>query len=222
MDLEPIRRAATISESVLTRLTEEILSGRWPADRPAPSERDLALTLQVNRNAVREALKVLQHAGLLKIEHGGKTMVLDWRSHAGMEMIGALTAAGVIPAGQALMDGLWMNRRVGPDAARLCARNASDEQLAAVAAAATAASWSSLAFLAQSRAASGPILRFIQSPSTKAWPTGITPAAVSAPIISMPALECQSRTIVLPPCSILSNPACCSTLRASRTALRLT
>lgn len=138
MDLEPIRRGATISESVLTRLTEEILSGRWPADRPAPSERDLALTLQVNRNAVREALKVLQHAGLLKIEHGGKTMVLDWRSHAGMEMIGALTAAGVIPAGQALMDGLWMNRRVGPDAARLCARNASDEQLAAVAAAAEA------------------------------------------------------------------------------------
>ncbi len=96
MDLEPIQRRETISESVLTRLTEEILSGRWPAERPAPSERDLALTLQVNRNAVREALKVLQHAGWLKIEHGGKTMVLDWHSNAGMEMIGALTAAGVI------------------------------------------------------------------------------------------------------------------------------
>ena len=138
MGLEPIRRGATISESVIARLTEEILSGRWLAERPAPSERDLALTLQVNRNAVREALKVLQHAGLLKIEHGGKTMVLDWRSNAGMEMVGALTAAGVIPASQALVDGLWMNRRVGPDAARLCAKNASDEQLAAIVAAAEA------------------------------------------------------------------------------------
>ena len=106
MDLEPIQRRETISESVLTRLTEEILSGRWPAERPAPSERDLALTLQVNRNAVREALKVLQHAGLLKIEHGGKTMVLDWRSHAGMEMIGALTAAGVIP--ERVASSIWL------------------------------------------------------------------------------------------------------------------
>ncbi|MGI9164526.1 MAG: FadR/GntR family transcriptional regulator [Mycobacterium sp.] len=138
MGLAPIQRSSTISESVLTRLTEEILSGRWPAERPAPSERDLALTLQVNRNAVREALKVLQHAGLLKIEHGGKTMVLDWRSHAGADMLGPLTAAGVIPVSQALTDTLWMNRRMGPDAARLCAKNASDEQLAAIAAAAEA------------------------------------------------------------------------------------
>lgn len=136
MGLAPIQRSSTISEAVLTRLTEEILSGRWPADRPAPSERDLALTLQVNRNAVREALKVLQHAGLLKIEHGGKTMVLDWRSHAGSDMVGPLTAAGVIPVSQALMDTLWMNRRMGPDIARLCAKNASDEQLAVITAAA--------------------------------------------------------------------------------------
>jgi len=138
MDLEPIRRGATISESVLYRLTEEILSGRWPAERPAPSERDLALTLQVNRNAVREALKVLQHAGLLKIEHGGKTMVLDWRTHAGMDMVGPLVAAGVIPIADALADTLWMNRIVGSDAARLCAMKATDVQLAAVAAAADA------------------------------------------------------------------------------------
>lgn len=138
MDLEPIQRGATISESVLSRLTEEILSGRWPAERPAPSERDLALTLQVNRNAVREALKVLQHAGLLKIEHGGKTMVLDWRTHAGMDMVGPLVAAGVIPVAEALADTLWMNRVVGSDAARLCAMKATDGQLAAVAAAAEA------------------------------------------------------------------------------------
>lgn len=138
MDLEPIRRGATISESVLSRLTEEILSGRWPADRPAPSERDLALTLQVNRNAVREALKVLQHAGLLKIEHGGKTMVLDWRTNAGMDMVGPLVAAGVIPVSDALADTLWMNRTVGTDAARLCAIKATEEQLACVAAAADA------------------------------------------------------------------------------------
>ena len=138
MVLEPIRRSETISETVLTRLTEEILSGRWPADGPAPSERDLALTLQVNRHAVREALKVLQHAGLLQIGQGGKTMVLDWRTNAGMDMVGPLTAAGVIPVSEALADTLWMNRRVGSDAARLCATKATDEQLAKVAEAAEA------------------------------------------------------------------------------------
>lgn len=138
MELSPIARSGTVADSVFSRLVDEILSGRWPAERRAPSERDLALALQVNRHSVREALKRLQQAGLVQISQGGNTQVLDWRSHAGLDMLAALAAAGVVPLNTALGDAAVMRRTIGADAARLCALRADDEQLAAVAAAAAA------------------------------------------------------------------------------------
>ncbi|MEX0581767.1 MAG: GntR family transcriptional regulator [Mycobacterium sp.] len=136
MVLGPIPRAASVSDAVFTQLVDEILSGRWPAERPAPSERELALDLEVNRHSVREALKRLQQAGLVRISQGGKSLVLDWRTHAGLDMLAALAAAGVVPLSKAFADGAVMRRTVGADAARLCALCADDEQLTAVTAAA--------------------------------------------------------------------------------------
>lgn len=136
MELTPIPRSGSVSDTVFARLVDEILSGRWPAERPAPSERDLALALEVNRHSVREALKRLQQAGLLHISHGGKTLVLDWRTSAGLDMLAALAASGVVPVVTALADAAWMRRAVGVDATRLCASRATDEQLTAIAAAA--------------------------------------------------------------------------------------
>lgn len=138
MQLSPIPRTGTVADSVFGRLVEEILSGRWPAERRAPSERDLALALQVNRHSVREALKRLQQAGLVRINQGGNTQVMDWRSHAGLDMLAALAAAGVVPLNTALGDAAVMRRTIGADAARLCALRADDEQRAAVSAAAAA------------------------------------------------------------------------------------
>ena len=134
----PAPAGATVSDKLFAHMVDEILSGRWPVERPAPSERDLALTLDVNRHSVREALKRLQQAGLLEISHGAKTRVLDWRTHAGLDMLAALAAAGVVPVITALADAAWMRRTIGADAARLCALRADDEQLAAVSAAADA------------------------------------------------------------------------------------
>ena len=138
VDLAPDRKNGTISDAVFTRLIDEILSGRWPANGPAPSERELALQLQVNRHSVREALKRLQQAGLLEIVHGGSTRVMDWRTQAGLDMLGALAAAKVVPMTTALADVAVMRRTIGADAARLCALKADADQLAAVSAAADA------------------------------------------------------------------------------------
>ena len=138
MDQDPSRTSTTVSDAVFTRLIDEILSGRWPANESAPSERELALELQVNRHSVREALKRLQQAGLLEITHGGSTRVLDWRTHAGLDMLGALAAAGMVSLTTALADAAVMRRTIGADAARLCALKADDDQLAAVSAAADA------------------------------------------------------------------------------------
>jgi GntR family transcriptional repressor for pyruvate dehydrogenase complex len=138
VELTPIPRSATIADSVFARLVDEILTGRWPANRRAPSERELALALQVNRHTVREALKRLQQVGLLQINPSGMTQVLDWRTRAGLDMLAAIAAAGVSPPKKILADVAVMRRTIGADAARLCALRADDEQLAAVAAAAEA------------------------------------------------------------------------------------
>ena len=138
MDLNPIPRSTSVSDAVFARFVDEILSGRWPAEEPVPSERELALAWQVNRHAVREALKRVQQAGLVRISHGGKTRVLDWRLHAGLDVLSGLAAAGVIPPLKVIGDVAVMRRTVATDAARLCALRAGDEQLAAVSTAAAA------------------------------------------------------------------------------------
>ena len=104
----------------------------------ARTERELALAWQVNRHAVREALKRVQQAGLVRISHGGKTRVLDWRTNAGLDVLSGLVSAGAMPPLQIVGDVAVMRRTIATDAARLCARKADDAQLAAVTAAAQA------------------------------------------------------------------------------------
>lgn len=138
MDVNPIPRSTAVSDAVFARFVEEILTGRWPAGEPVPSERELALAWQVNRHAVREALKRVQQAGLVRISHGGKTRVLDWRRHAGLDVLSALASTGAVPPVEVLADVAVMRRSVAADAARLCAQRADEQQVAAVVAAARA------------------------------------------------------------------------------------
>lgn len=131
MPIAPVPRAA-VSDAVFVGLTEEILSGRLAAGEPLPSERELAEGFAVNRHAVREALKRLQQSGLVAISQGGRTRVLDWRRNAGLDSLVALAFSGAVPPADLLEDVLVMRAAVGADAARLCAEQATDDELAAV------------------------------------------------------------------------------------------
>ncbi|WP_370247055.1 FadR/GntR family transcriptional regulator [Nocardioides sp.] len=137
MPLAPVTRAS-VSDAVFAALTEEILSGRLAPGEPLPAERDLATTFEVNRHAVREALKRLQQAGLVVISQGGRTRVQDWRAHAGLEALVGLVHSGAVPSGQVLDDLLEMRAALGADAARWCAQRASADEVATVIAAAQA------------------------------------------------------------------------------------
>ena len=137
MDVAPILRSA-VSDAVFGQLVDAILSGRLAPGDPLPSERELAESFQVNRHAVREALKRVQQSGLVRISQGGKTRVLDWRQHAGLDVLSALAAAGTLPESRVLHDIAVMRCSIAADAARLCAVVATDEQLAAVVAAGAA------------------------------------------------------------------------------------
>jgi GntR family transcriptional repressor for pyruvate dehydrogenase complex len=69
----PLRRR--IHESVAEQLRDAILDGRFAVGKRLPPERELALEFQVNRTAVREAIKVLEGLGLVRVRQGAGAMV---------------------------------------------------------------------------------------------------------------------------------------------------
>ncbi|WP_431949875.1 FadR/GntR family transcriptional regulator [Nocardia lijiangensis] len=131
MEFAAVDRAA-VSDAVFGQLVDAILAGRIAPEEALPSERELAETFQVNRHAVREALKRVQQSGLVRVAQGGKTRVLDWRENGGLDILSALARSGTVPPQRVLYDIAVMRRSVGADSARLCAQRADPDQLAAI------------------------------------------------------------------------------------------
>lgn len=87
--MEPIDKTA-ISDQVFQRLQSQILTRALPAGHELPSERQLSAQLGVNRGAIREAIKRLQQARLVKVRHGGATVVEEFAEHGGLELLPSL------------------------------------------------------------------------------------------------------------------------------------
>ena len=81
------QRAAAISDKLGTRgsvwaaieqvLAEEIAAADYKPGEKLPSENALALRFGVNRHTVRQAISHLAHRGIVRIEHGRGTYVID-------------------------------------------------------------------------------------------------------------------------------------------------
>lgn len=84
--LTPVRRQS-LSDAVYEQLKSRIVLGELPAGEPLPAERALCAALGVNRGALREALKRLEQAGLVQIQHGGGTKVTDFMATGGLELL---------------------------------------------------------------------------------------------------------------------------------------
>ncbi len=106
----PSRR---VSDVVHDRLRTSILEGELAPGDAVPSERVLATELGVNRHAVREALKRLEQAGLVRITHGGPTRVQDWRDHGGMDLLLDLVRGGTVVPDEVVRSVLEDMRREG-------------------------------------------------------------------------------------------------------------
>ncbi|WP_199809779.1 winged helix-turn-helix domain-containing protein [Streptomyces sp. NRRL F-2799] len=117
----PVRREA-VSDQLYAVLRDRILGGALLPGSPLTAERDLAAEFRVNRHAVREAVKRLQQARLIEVSHGGRTLVLDWRRTAGLDLAPGIVAADPGPMiAELARDAREMRACGGPDAARLCA-----------------------------------------------------------------------------------------------------
>jgi DNA-binding FadR family transcriptional regulator len=65
----------SLVDAAIQQLRDQITSGAWPVGTKLPSETRLAQTLGMSRLSVREALRVLVHAGLLSTRQGDGTYV---------------------------------------------------------------------------------------------------------------------------------------------------
>ncbi|MFI6927063.1 FadR/GntR family transcriptional regulator [Nonomuraea spiralis] len=65
----------SLVDSAIEELRKEITSGAWPVGTKIPSESRLAEILGMSRLSVREAVRVLAHAGLLQTRQGDGTYV---------------------------------------------------------------------------------------------------------------------------------------------------
>ena len=124
---EPIEKKS-LSQAVFEQLRTRIVSGAFSPGEPLPGERRLADILGVNRGAVREALKRLEQARLVSIQHGGSTTVLNYLKTAGMDLLAQLVLkpdGGLdLDAVRSLME---LRSAIGPDIARRCATRWTDD-----------------------------------------------------------------------------------------------
>lgn len=129
MKLERIARK-TLADEVFEQLSSQIVQGRMKPGIALPPERELVAMLGVNRGAIREALQRMAQAGLVSIQQGGGTRVLDFRRSGALNLLGRLMFSDDgsvdLRVARSVME---MRAALAPDIARLCAARRSDETL---------------------------------------------------------------------------------------------
>ncbi len=122
-------RSRSLSEQVFEQVAAEIITGRYAPGSNLPAERALTVVFDVNRHVVREALKRLEQIGLVKISQGGGTKVLDFKRHAGLDLLAVMSehARAGDDVAAIWLAVLEMRAAIAADMARLCALRASAE-----------------------------------------------------------------------------------------------
>lgn len=102
----------SLVDTVVEQLRAQVAAGEWKVGERIPTEHALAEQLQVGRNTVREAVRVLVHAGMLRSRQGEGTFVVSTADPA--EIMRGVQRAGV-------RDVLELRIALEAEAARLAA-----------------------------------------------------------------------------------------------------
>lgn len=122
--MKPIEKIP-ITDKVIRRLEELVLSGAFQVGDKLPTEAELAASLQVGRSTVREATRFLQAVGYIEMRPGKGAFVLT------TQQIGLQSdpTQWLRESRVQLEDFLEVRRMVEPFAAKQAARKASVQQL---------------------------------------------------------------------------------------------
>jgi DNA-binding FadR family transcriptional regulator len=124
--LKPVEKQR-VAEEIAEQLRSLILNGQYPPGSKLPPERELSKRLRVNRASLREALKKLEHLGLVRIRQGDGTRVQDFMQTGGIELVQhLLPLAGGRP--ELIRDLLEFRRIFGRELARLAAARAAKDK----------------------------------------------------------------------------------------------
>src|SRR6516164_9732299 len=118
-----------VAEEIVHQLRGLILKGEYVPGDKLPPERKLAEELGVNRASLREAIKALEHMGLVKTRQGDGTRVLDFMQTAGVELVSHLISGEGAPNLEIIVDVLEFRRWFGREVARQAADRATPEDV---------------------------------------------------------------------------------------------
>lgn len=116
---------ARVYRSIIDDLTNAIRSGLYSAGSALPSERQLAQTLRVSRASVREAVRVLESAGVVDVRTGIGTYITE----AAMSQSTMLRAAAAAIGEYSPLDVVAVRKAIEPLCANLAARERSEHEL---------------------------------------------------------------------------------------------
>ncbi len=128
--LKPVEKQR-VAEEIAEQLRSLILSGQYPPGSKLPPERELSKRLRVNRASLREALKKLEHLGLVRIRQGDGTRVQNFMETGGIELVQHLLrtqgpSAAARP--ELIRDLLEFRQIFGRELARLAATRAREDR----------------------------------------------------------------------------------------------
>ncbi|GAB4558188.1 MAG: FadR/GntR family transcriptional regulator [Haliangiales bacterium] len=127
--LRPVEKQR-VAEEIVEQLRELILTGHYPPGAKLPPERELSKKLGVNRASLREALKKLEHLGLVRIRQGDGTRVQNFMETGGIELVSYLLPLAPTKHPRLLRDTLEFRCVFGREVARLAAERATAENVA--------------------------------------------------------------------------------------------
>ena len=122
----------TLAERIAAEIREQILQGRIAPGERLPPERKLAETYQTNRNTLREAVRVLEMQGLLRVRHGSGAVVKDFRTEGHLTLLPFVLAEMENPGERAreLDDVMLFRRAALAEMAGRAAERSDDEDIA--------------------------------------------------------------------------------------------
>ncbi|WP_071812769.1 FadR/GntR family transcriptional regulator [Lentzea guizhouensis] len=123
------RRPANLAAAVTAELVQRVVRGNYPTGSTLPPEPVLCETFSVSRTVIREAVKILQEKGLVRVRQGAGTTVTP---QAQWNMLDELVLAATIAEDEtlAILDDVVVTRRLlESDMAHVAARTAGQDVL---------------------------------------------------------------------------------------------